>query len=729
VASKPSIKLEEMLHHAALQPAAVDTSADFIVGIDVGGTFADLICVSRDGMWTQKTPSRPDAPGADIVEGMRQIAASIGLSSLGELLRRTQLIFHGSTIATNTLLTLTGAAVGLITTRGFRDIIEMRGGRRESTFDSHLVNAPPLAARHMRLEVDERVGRDGDLTVPVTRSQVAAAAETLVAAGAEAIAVAFKHSALNAANEERARSWIAEVTPGRFVSSSADISRRPRLYDRTSSAVVNAYVGPASSGYIVRLAAQLQELGFAGELLIMGSSGGVMSVPEACRVPVQLLLSGPAAGPIGAALALPKTTGDAAIVVDMGGTSFDVCVLRHGIVATTSSRDVNRYRIGVPMLDIHTIGAGGGSIARVDETGLLQVGPGSAGAIPGPAAYGLGGKDPTVTDANLVLGMLDPNALLGNARKLSLPRARKSIEKIARRLGLSAGACAAGIRSVANGAMVAAVREMTVGRGLDPRGLVLVAGGGAGPLHAADIAADLGIRTVIVPGHAGVLCALGMVASDLIYETTVSVVRNIDAIDGSALRASLGAARREFEQRLRSSAAAVNDISTTFECEARYEGQFHELLVNASEDELAGQDRLAFVRRFHETHEAAYGFRSEGAQIEIVNVRVKVRGSLKVRPRARLQRTRSSLRLVQVGRRSVLLGRGSQEADVPVLRSQPTVGSATESRAVGPVRNGRGPTLIDLPTTTVFVPPGWSFAVTAQGDVRLSRRRVGGSRS
>ncbi len=702
--------------------------ADLIVGIDVGGTFADVICVGPKGMWTQKTPSRPDEPGADVIEGMRQIAASIGLADVSDLLRRTHLIFHGSTIATNMLLTLTGAAVGLITTRGFRDIVEMRGGRRESTFDSHLVNAQPLAPRHMRLEIDEETERDGNLRVPVKRSQVAEAARALVASGAEAIAIAYKHSALNPSNEERSRLWVTELMPELFISSSAELSRRPRLYDRTSSTVVNAYVGPSSSAYIKGLAARLRDLGFAGELLIMGGNGGVLSVPEACRVPVKLLLSGPAAGPMGAELSLP-TTNAAAIVVDMGGTSFDVCVIRRGRVATTSSRDVNRYRIGVPMLDIHTIGAGGGSIARVDETGLLQVGPASAGAIPGPAAYGMGGTEPTVTDANLLLGLLDPKALLGNARRLSLSRARKSIDKLARRLGLSAEECAAGIRTVANGSMVAAVREMTVGRGLDPRGLALIAGGGAGPLHAADIAADLGISSVTIPGHAGVLCAVGMAASDLSYETSVSVVRTLDAIDGSVLRVLLSGTRQQLEQRLRTSTGGLTSISSGLECEARYEGQFHELLVNASENELVGPDRQAFVERFHDTHEGAYGFRSEGARIEIVNVLIKVRGSLKLRPRALIQRARGGLHLVRSGQRSVFLGSESPRT-VPILKPAETrVGVERPPRSAGLVRKGSGPTLIDLPTSTVFVPPGWSFAVTARGDVRLTGRRVGGSRS
>jgi N-methylhydantoinase A len=687
----------------------------YILGIDVGGTFADVVCVGPGGLHVRKTPSRPDAPGADVVQGIRELAEDLGLHDAGSLLRRTELIVHGSTIATNTLLTRTGVLTGLLTTRGFRDIVEMRGGRRESTFDSHMPNAPALAPRELRLEVAERTDRDGTSTDLPQRSEVEEATAKLLAAGTRAVAIAFKHSGTNPRHEELAAGWVRNAAPEIFVTQSAELSRRPRLYDRTSSAVINAYVGPPTATYISQLGQQLTQLGFAGQLLIMGGGGGLMSIAESVRVPITLVLSGPAAGPVAATLSLAGAPSGNAILVDMGGTSFDVSVLRGRAVETTTSRDVNRYRIGVPMLDIHTIGAGGGSIATVDEAGLLQVGPASAGAIPGPAAYGLGGLEPTVTDANLVAGFLDAGAVLGNARRLSPQLARRAVAGLGRRLGLSPEQCAVGIRRVANGSMVAAVREMTVGRGFDPRGLSLIVGGGAGPLHGAEIAEELGIDTVIVPSHAGVLCAVGMAASRLTYESAVSVVRPLDEVDRPSLARSLADVRDQLQARLRSASAVMGTISESLECEARYEGQFHELLVPVSDGELTGRDQAMLVRRFHAAHEAAYGFRSESARLEIVNVRIKEMGVLRPDPRRKIQRARRTERLRRVGERSVFVVGRSAPVRVPVLA--PTGGSG--GRQAG--GSTAGPVLIDLPTSTVYVPNGWTFSLSPQGDIRLRR--------
>ena len=688
-----------------------------ILGVDVGGTFADVICVGPGGLTAHKTPSRPDEPGADVVEGLAAVATDLGLKDVRELLARTDVIFHGSTVATNTLLTSKGARVGLLTTRGFRDIVEMRGGRREATFDSHMPNATPLAPRELRFEIVERTDRDGAIIERPSRSEVHAAVDALVEGGAGALAIAFKHSAVNPANEAAAAAWVRARAPDMFVSASAELSRRPRLYDRTSTAVVNAYVGPPTTEYVKMLRDRLADLGFTGQLLIMAGGGGLMSPAEAARVPVNLILSGPAAGPVAATLSLSATGQRDAILADMGGTSFDVSVIRGGVVETTTSRDVSRYRIGLPMLDIHTIGAGGGSIATLDSAGLLSVGPDSAGAIPGPAAYGLGGLDPTLTDANLVAGYLNPSAVLGSVRRLSRPLARSAVARIARRLGLSPEACASGIRAVANGSMVAAVREMTVGRGLDPRTLSLIVGGGAGPLHGAEIAQELGIGTVIIPSHAGVLCAVGMAASDVEYESAVSVVRSVPEIDRGALRRKLVEVRDQLRQRLMAASVNSDQIVEKLLCEARYEGQFHELLVSATLDELTGANQARLVNRFHAAHEAAYGFRSDAARVQIVNVRVKQTSPLPVPARHMIQQARGGLRLVAIGGRQVFVAGGSTPVHAPVLAAVGPGAATSESRSRGP-----GPALIDLATTTVFVPAAWSFRVTSDGDIRMTRR-------
>jgi N-methylhydantoinase A len=695
----------------------------YILGIDVGGTFADVVCVGPSGLHVRKTPSRPDAPGADVIQGIRELADDLGLDDARDLVRQTDLIVHGSTIATNTLLTRSGVLTGLLTTRGFRDIVEMRGGRREATFDSHMANAPALAPRELRLEVTERTDRLGTSTDLPRESEVAKAARQMVTAGARAVAIAFKHAGTNPQHEELVAGWVQTIAPELFVTSSAELSRRPRLYDRTSSAVINAYVGPPTVTYISHLSELLSELGFAGQLLIMGGGGGLMSTAESGRVPVNLVLSGPAAGPVAATLSLGGAPSGDAILVDMGGTSFDVSVLRGGAVETTTSRDVNRYRIGVPMLDIHTIGAGGGSVAGVDEAGLLKVGPASAGAFPGPAAYGLGGTEPTVTDANLVAGFLNPQAVLGNARQLSLTLARSAVAELGRRLDLSPEQCAVGIRRVAIGSMVAAVREMTVGRGFDPRELSLIVGGGAGPVHGAEIAEELGIDTVIVPSHAGVLCAVGMAANGIAYESAVSVVRPLDELDRPALTHSLSAVRDQLRRRLRRASRAVGTITEKLECEARYEGQFHELLIPVTDSELTGSDQGMLVRRFHAAHQAAYGFRSETARIEVVNVRIKETGVLRPDPRRKIQRARRSERLRRGGDRPVFLVDRPTPVTVPVL--VPAGSPSTVPWRGSPA----GPVLIDLPTSTIYVPAGWRFSQSRQGDLRLKRTRRERARS
>jgi N-methylhydantoinase A len=473
-------------------------------------------------------------------------------------------------------------------------------------------------------------------------------------------------------------------------------------------------VGPATAGYIDQLLGKLRGLGFGGQLMIMAGNGGVMSPEQAQRAPVHMILSGPAAGPTAARHAAEgRSDADDGIVIDMGGTSFDVSVIRGGRVATSAGRDVNRYRLAVPMLDIHTVGAGGGSVAWIDEVGLLQVGPKSAGAIPGPAAYRRGGLEPTVTDANLVIGLLDPAAVLGGSQGLSLTAARRSMNGIARRLHLSIQEVALGIRQVANGSMTAAIREVTMGRGLDPRDLPLIVGGGAGALHAADLAASLGIDTVVIPSHAGVLCALGMALSDVRYENVIGIIQPLHRVNVAEFRRSVRHAGDELAEKLADIREEVGETRLEIELEARYVGQFHELVLQLTPAQLDRMSHRDLLQLFHKAHQAAYGFTSDTAEMEIVAVRVRLIGTLK--QRSSHLASIAGQTLAQSGTRRVYgARRAGQVEEVPVYKPGPPRTAASR-------RSMPSPALVDLPTTTIYVPPDWSWRVEDSGDLLMLR--------
>lgn len=681
---------------------------DVIIGIDVGGTFTDVYCEAGQQTSVVKTPSTPDDPGGDVVEGIRLAAARLGLPGEQELLARTSLILHGSTVATNTLLTRSGANVGVITTRGFRDIVEMRGGVRESTFDPHQPKVPPISPRHLRYEVDEATDRAGVLVASPTREDLENAIGELRRQGANAVAICFKHAWANPTNEQVASLVVEEAWPEAFATRSTEVASRARLYDRVSTAAVNSYVGPKAREYVEGLQRRLNDLGFRGQLLVMGSNGGVMAPSDAARFPVNLLLSGPSAGPGGAALTLRAQNRSLhAVIIDMGGTSFDVSVMRDGRVDVSSNRDLNGYRVSVPMLEISTVGAGGGSIAWVDEIGLLRVGPQSAGASPGPAAYALGGSEPTVTDANLVLGLLAPDALLGGVRRLSVDHASHAVRsRIAVPLGVSVEDAARGIHWVATAYMTVAVREMTVGKGIDPRSFPLVLAGGAGGLHGAEIAKGLGIREVIVPRNAGVLCALGMAYSEARYDRNISLVRSWKDVDRRQLVTQIETAKSEALAPLSRVGDDPMPVRFDFTVEARYAGQFHELSFQINEGGLVEDDPLELESLFHRVHASAYGFSIDSAEVEVVNIRVTAISAMR---RQAQSDDDGSWGVLQKGVRRIQLDQHSEEYAIWQL------GDSHNAQA----NEVDGPSLIELDTSTLLVPSGWSGRVWPTGDVSL----------
>lgn len=687
-----------------------------VVGVDVGGTFTDVIALHGSRRSVRKTPSRPDSPGDDVLEGLRQVGQDLGFLTLDSLLEHTALIFHGSTVATNILLTLSGAPVGLITTEGFGDVVEMRGGIRENTFDSHMANAVPLAPRHLRSEASEETDRDGHVLHRVRPDQVRELTRALRGGGAGSVAIAFKHSHANGENERLAAEIVRSEWPDVYLTVSSDLLSRARLYDRVSSAVVNSYVGLATTRYLAELRQRLAALGFDGQLLVMSGNGGVITVDEAVARPASLLLSGPSAGPTAGRHLLAAAGYGDGVIVDMGGTSFDVSLLRDGQVHLADRSDIGRYRVALPMLEIHTIGAGGGSIARIDDVGLVRVGPESAGALPGPACYGLGGLLPTVTDANVVLGLLPPGAILGGSRRLDEGAARESIARtIADPLAVTAEEAAWGIHAVASANMAAAIREMTMGKGVDPRGLPLVVGGGAGALHAAAIAASLGFSDVLVPWDAGVLCALGMVGSDVRYDKTVSIVKVVDEHTGAVLRAMVEDAKARLARRLDPLSDLIAGSEYVVECQLRYQGQFHELTVPVPEGDLREDAARAVCARFAEAHLRAYGFAVGDAPVELVNLRVTIVGRIHRDGDDPADHARATLR--RTGSRRIFLGaHPAVDADVFIPGAP-----AEEPSAVSIA----GPAVIDLPTTTVLVPPGWTARAAAAALHLMPTNEVG----
>ena len=599
------------------------------IGVDVGGTFTDFL-VTREGQEPKifKVLSTPEDPSLGLINGLTEIAADTG-QTLNELGQAIETIVHGTTVTTNAVLTLNGAKTGLLTTAGVRDALEMRRGIREEQYNNRYTNVPPLVPRYLRLPVEGRFDYKGSELEPLSIESVRSGIELLKENQVAAVAICFLNSFANAEHENQAAELVRREMPEAYLTVSADLLPSIRFYDRVSTTVLNSYVGPKLSFYLDSLRKRLRDIGFRGVLLIMQSNGGVMSPDVARRDAALTLLSGPAAGPR-AGLEHARVQGrNSCITVDMGGTSFDAALVRDGAPIVVTEGEINRYRIALPMLGIVTIGAGGGSIGWIDEGGLLRMGPQSAGADPGPACYGKGGTSPTSTDADLVLGYLDPNFFAGGKLKLDADAARSAIaDKIAAPLGLSTVGAAAGMYRVVNTNMAQGVREITIKRGFDPREFPMVVAGGAGPLHACMICEELEIPMFIVPRESSIFCAVGMLMSDLQHDFVRSFVTMLDNIDLRELTKTAEDMVAEGRGLL-----AVEDIpeenrlfTLNFDC--RYQKQYHEVSVPVSLEALRGGDLSDLGPAFHVEHNRMYGYSLEdqGTPIELINVRVRALG-------------------------------------------------------------------------------------------------------
>jgi N-methylhydantoinase A len=597
------------------------------LGIDVGGTFTDLVAVDdATGLARHfKLPSVPADPAAAIADGVAALLEQSGAS--GEAIA---FLGHGTTVVTNLIIERRGAATALLTTAGFRDVIEIGRQTRPDLYDYTVERAPPLVPRHRRIEIAERLAADGTVIVPLDEAAVARAAAVLAADGIEAVAVGFLHAYKNDAHERRAGEILRRLLPDAFITLSSEVLPEFREFERLSTTVINAYAGPRMARYLAGFAQRMAGQRARLSPYVFHSNGGLMAVATASRFPVRTCVSGPAAGVVGAA-AIGVAAGFLDLVTfDVGGTSTDVSLVEGGRPAFTAERIVAGYPVRVPMIDIQVIGAGGGSIARLDDGGALKVGPSSAGADPGPAAYGRGGAAATITDANLLLGRLDPAALLGGRLALDVAASRRVLsEQIAAPLGLPLERAADGILRIATSGMARAIRSISTERGRDLQRFALFAFGGAGPLHAGDVARELGIPRIIVPAEPGTLCARGILHSDLSFD----LVQTRIAISGPEVwrdvAARVGEMIRAGEEVLDREHVAAADRRVLLGIDARYEGQNFEVYVGL--DGLAVDGAPAaldaeFALRFRRAHAELYGYDIPGRAIELVTLRLKMVG-------------------------------------------------------------------------------------------------------
>ena len=688
-----------------------------LIGVDVGGTFTDLIVTDSETRETaiHKVPTTPDDPSEGAAAGIATLCARSGTAP-GAVAH----VFHGTTISTNAVLEHDGAESGMITSAGYRDIIHIGRHQRPQNY-SIMQDIPwqarPLVRRRHRLAVRERrAPPDGAVLEPLDEDGVREAARALRAQGVEAVAICFLFSYIDPAHEERARAIVLEEWPEAFVTTSARVAPQFREFERFTTAAMNAFIGPKVRGYVRRFEGRLAEAGVAGDLHIMGSNGGVATAAMVADLPVITLMSGPAAGVLGGAWAAGLSGRARLITFDMGGTSADIGIAIDGRFGEATARDtwIGGYPVLVPMIDIATIGAGGGSIARIDAGGAFKVGPESAGSRPGPACYGRGGTRPTVTDANLVLGRLDAGSFLGGEMALAPARAEAAIAGLAEALGIDAHEAAEGVLTIVNSNMANAIRSKTVQKGLDPRDFALVAFGGAGPLHGAEVAAMLEIPEVVVPPHPGITSAAGLLTTDLKYDQIKTAFQVKGVVDAARLDRDF--ARLDAELRAQYAAAGLGAaaVETRRAGDLRYVGQGYELRVPFPPGRLdeAGLEKV--WEAFHEAHAREYGHHFADSPIEIVNVRITGTGRMpKIAPPPEP-------------------GAGSLEAaKTRTARSVFRANGALESRETTFYRRDAlpaeapfaGPAVVVQKDATTVVPPGWSARLDRSANLILRQER------
>jgi N-methylhydantoinase A len=671
----------------------------FRIGIDVGGTFTDLVAVDDRGVThLEKVVSTPDDPSLGVLDGLDLLARRLGRDRAA-LLAETLRIVHGTTVATNALLERKGARVGLLTTEGHRDVIEMREGLKDDRYNLRLPPPEQLVPRRLRLGVRERLRADGRVETPLDRASLDRAIAVLQREAVEAVAICYLHAWRDPSHERLSRDAVVAALPGVYASLSAEVLPQIKEFERVSTTIVNAYVGPAVSRYFDRLDRRLVAAGYRGPTLIIQSHGGVAPIAEAGRLAAGAVLSGPAGGVAGSVHAAHLLGAGNLIPFDMGGTSTDISLIVGARPSLAASRRVAGHTVALGSLEIASIGAGGGSIARVDPAGILHVGPRSAGAVPGPACYGNGGVAATVTDANLLLGHLDPDGFLGGRRRLDRAAAEMAIAPIAAALGMDPLAAAAGIHRVVNTSMAEGVRLVSERRGVDPRQFALLAFGGASGLHATDIARQLDLSRAVVPRAAAVLSAWGMLATDLRFEVSRTHIGDAWALDGAAVKRLFAEMEAECVARLR--ACFAGPARVTRSAEMRYGEQVFEITVPLDEVDWTAPDPLPqIVERFHRRHAELYTYSLPDQETVLVNARVAVAGILADLPSE--PELPAAPPAPPCGERQIWLDDwiAAPVYDFAVLAREQTIS---------------GPAIVEAAMTTVLLRPGDRASVTPLG--------------
>lgn len=682
------------------------------IGIDVGGTFTDLVAIDATGRTMfAKSPSTPEDQSIGVMNGLKELARRLDMPR-ANMLAATQRLVHGTTVATNALLERKGAKVALLTTQGHRDIIEMREGLKSNRYDLRTPPPEPLVPRELRFGVRERLRPNGDVLLPLDVDSLSEAIAAIRASGATSVAICFLHAYRNPAHEIAAAEQLARELPEVSVSRSSDVLPQIKEYERVSTTIVNAYVGPAVRRYLTRLERRLAEAGLKGSLFIILSHGGMAAVEEAGRLAAATVLSGPAGGISGSRrcaelLALPDL-----VPFDMGGTSTDISLIADGRATLSADGGLADQRIALRSLDIASIAAGGGSIASVDAGGIFRVGPESAGAIPGPACYGNGGTEPTVTDANIVLGYLDASAFMGGRRPLDRAAAEAAVDRLAASLGVTRIEAAAGIHRLVNLKMADGIRLMTLRRGVDPRKFALLSFGGAAGLHAAEVARELEMTRIVVPTEASVLSAWGMLTSDLRYEVSRTYFEAGARTTASEIRDIFAGLEEQAVERLRN--WFDGPIVTERSAEMRYGEQVFEVDVPLSDLDLDAPSLIAEVEeRFHRRHEELYTYASRDQEVVFVNARLAAVGAV-----PRLARANEPVPV-------------ADPIASPAAKRQVFLGAWREvsAYALEKLRSGHvleGPAIIEAETTTIVINSGDRATVNALGwlDIELRCSKV-----
>ncbi|MBT7789762.1 MAG: hydantoinase/oxoprolinase family protein [Calditrichaeota bacterium] len=674
------------------------------LGIDVGGTFTDFILISQTGETSvHKTLSTPEDPSIGVLSGIHDLAKIIN-TDIDSFVQSVDTIVHGTTVATNALLTLRGAKTALITTRGLRDALEMRRGIREEQYNNHYRNVVPLIPRYLRLTVDERVDAQGNILTPFDESELIPIIEFLKAEAVESVAVCYMNAFKNSSHEEQTVKYLRANLPDCFITASTEVLPSIRFYERVSTTAVNAYIGPVVANYLGNLTDKLDEINFNGTLLIMQSNGGVVT-PDVVRTsPAVTVLSGPAAAPTAGVFYANMLGYKDCITIDMGGTSFDASLVIENQCITSTDGSINRYKIALPSLDIATIGAGGGSIGWIDKGGLLQMGPQSAGAMPGPICYDRGGEQPTCTDANVILGYLNPDFFAGGRIRLNVEKTKQIIsDNYAPKLGLSVLETVTGMYRIINSNMAQGVRQVSVEKGYDPREFLIIVAGGAGAIHAGEICKELEISMFLVPNVASIFCAAGMLLGDLKHDYIRSYITALSEIDREYFLKLYSQMKETGTDTLKKEGVTEENIDFYPILDLRYVGQYHEVQLPASMEDIESFNLDKIKDAFHKEHNRLFGYslEDEGTEIEMINVRLRTLGKTE-KPKF-LSGTESAVSLDEAlkEKRQVYIPESNEMREVPVYDGDKPLSGNTII----------GPAVIEKVNTSVFVSECYSCEV------------------